>query len=54
MILRVIAICVGAAMICAALRLQHPEMATALSLAAGLGAMYRQHFQTVPFHKFER
>ena len=36
MILRVIAICVGVAMICAALRLQHPEMATALSLAAGL------------------
>lgn len=36
MILRVTALCVAAAMICSALRVQRPEIATALSLAAGL------------------
>ena len=36
MILRVTALCVAAAMICSALRVQRPELATALSLAAGL------------------
>lgn len=39
MILRVIALCVAAAMICSALRTQRPEMATAVSLAAGLAAL---------------
>lgn len=36
MILRVTALCVAVAMICSAIRLQRPEMATAISLAAGL------------------
>ena len=36
MILKVAALCVAVAMICSALRVQRPEMATALSLAAGL------------------
>lgn len=36
MIIKVTALCVAVAMICSALRLQRPEMATALSLAAGL------------------
>ena len=36
MIVKVTALCVAAAMICSALRLQRPEMATAVSLAAGL------------------
>ena len=39
MILKVAALCVAVAMICSALRLQRPEMATALSLAAGLAAL---------------
>ena len=39
MILKVAALCVAAAMICSALRLQRPEMATALSLAAGLAVL---------------
>ena len=39
MILKVAALCVAVAMICSALRLQRPEMATALSLAAGLTAL---------------
>lgn len=39
MILRVIALCVAAAMICSALRTQRPEMATGVSLAAGLAAL---------------
>ncbi len=39
MILKVAALCVATAMICSALRLQRPEMATALSLAAGLAAL---------------
>ena len=34
MILKVTALCVAVAMICAALRLQRPELATAVSLAA--------------------
>ena len=36
MILKVTALCVAVAMICSAIRLQRPEMATALSLATGL------------------
>ncbi|MBR1820312.1 MAG: hypothetical protein IJ769_01675 [Clostridia bacterium] len=36
MILRVTALCVAVAMICSAIRVQRPEMATAISLAAGL------------------
>ena len=39
MILKIAALCVAVAMICSALRLQRPEMATALSLAAGLAAL---------------
>ena len=39
MILKVAALCVAVAMICSALRVQRPEMATALSLAAGLAVL---------------
>ena len=39
MILKIAALCVAVAMICSALRLQRPELATALSLAAGLVAL---------------
>lgn len=39
MIVKITALCVAAAMICSALRLQRPEMATVLSLAAGLTAL---------------
>ena len=39
MIVRIIAMCIAAAMICTALRPQRPEMATAISLAAGLAAL---------------
>ncbi|MBQ8109735.1 MAG: hypothetical protein IJ124_06240 [Clostridia bacterium] len=39
MIVKVTALCVAAAMICSALRIQRPEMATALSLAAGLAVL---------------
>lgn len=38
-LLRVTALCVAAAMLCAVLRLQHPEQATALSLAVGVGVL---------------
>ena len=36
---KVAALCVAVAMICSALRLHRPEMATALSLAAGLAVL---------------
>ena len=36
MIIRIIALCLATAMICSAIRLQRPEMATVISLAAGL------------------
>ncbi len=39
MIVKITALCVAAAMICSALRLQRPEMATVLSLAAGLAVL---------------
>ena len=39
MVLKVTALCVAVAMICAALRLQRPELATALSLAGGVAAL---------------
>ena len=39
MILKIAALCVAVAMVCSALRLQRPEIATALSLAAGLAAL---------------
>ena len=39
MVIRVTAMCVAVAMICSALRLQRPELATALSLAAGMLAL---------------
>ena len=39
MILKVTALCVAVAMICSAIRVARPEMATALSLAAGLTAL---------------
>ena len=39
MIVRITALCVAVAMICAALRLQRPELATAVSLAGGLAAV---------------
>lgn len=39
MMFRVIALCVASALICASLRTQRPEMATAVSLAAGAAAV---------------
>ncbi len=39
MILRVIALCVAAAMVSAAMRVQRPELAMAVSLAAGMTAV---------------
>ena len=39
MILKVAALCVAVAMICSAIRLQRPELATAISLSAGLAAL---------------
>lgn len=39
MILKVTALCVAVSMICSAIRLQRPELATAISLAAGLAAL---------------
>lgn len=39
MILKVTALCVAVAMICSAIRSQRPELATAISLAAGLTAL---------------
>ena len=37
--IRIVALCLAAAMICSTLRSQRPEMATALSLAVGIGAL---------------
>ena len=39
MILKVTALCVAVAMICLAIRVQRPELATAISLSAGLAAL---------------
>jgi len=39
MIVQVTSLCVAVAMICAALRTQRPELATAVSLAGGLAAL---------------
>lgn len=39
MVLKVTALCVAVAMICAALRSQRPELATAVSLAGGVAAL---------------
>lgn len=39
MIVKVAALCVAVAMICSTLRVQRPELATALSLAGGLAAL---------------
>ena len=39
LMVKVAALCVATAMICAALRVQRPEMATALSLAAGVAVL---------------
>lgn len=39
MILKVTALCVAVSMICSAIRLQRPELATAISLSAGLAAL---------------
>lgn len=37
--IRIVALCLAAAMICSSLRSQRPEIATALSLAVGIGAL---------------
>lgn len=37
--IRIVVLCIAAAVICAALRFQRPEIATAISLAVGLGAL---------------
>ena len=39
MILKVAALCVAVAMSCSAIRVQRPELATAISLSAGLAAL---------------
>ena len=39
MTLKITALCVAVAMICAALRVQRPELATAVSLAGGVAAL---------------
>lgn len=39
MVLKITALCIAVAMICAALRLQRPELATAVSLAGGVAAL---------------
>ena len=39
MILRILALCVAAAMICSSIRIQRPEMALAISLAAGVAVI---------------
>lgn len=39
MVLKITALCIAVAMICATLRLQRPELATALSLAGGMAAL---------------
>lgn len=39
MIVKVTALCVAVAMICSALRIQRPELATALSLAGGMAVL---------------
>ena len=39
MVIRVMGLCVAAAMLCSALRLQRPEMAMALSLAVAVAAL---------------
>lgn len=39
MVLKITALCVAVAMVCAALRLQRPELATAVSLAGGMAAL---------------
>lgn len=39
LIVKITALCIAVAMICAALRLQRPELATAVSLAGGLAAL---------------
>lgn len=37
--LRILILCISAAMICAAIRTQHPQIASAVALAAGIGAL---------------
>lgn len=39
MVLKITALCIAVTMICAALRVQRPELATAVSLAGGLAAL---------------
>ena len=39
MVLKITALCIAVAMICAALRVQRPELATAVSLAGGVAAL---------------
>ena len=39
LVLKITALCVAVAMICAALRVQRPELATAVSLAGGVAAL---------------
>ena len=37
--LRILALCVAAALVCASLRQQHPQIASAVALAAGIAAL---------------
>ena len=37
--LRIVALCIAAALVCAALRAAHPQVASAVALAAGVGAL---------------
>ena len=47
MIARVIALCVAAAMICSGIRVQRPEIATAVSLAAGIAVLALLHAELI-------
>ncbi len=38
-VLRILALCVSAALICASLRMAHPQIATAVALASGMAAL---------------
>lgn len=37
--IRIVLLCLGAALVCAAIRVQRPEMATVISLSVGLGVL---------------
>lgn len=46
---RIVLLCVGSALVCAMIRVHRPEMATAISLAVGLGVLLlsREAFESI-------